>query len=914
MERLETSPPARGRGPGLILAALGAVPVLLVMASDRQLGFSVPLGVAGCAACSCGVLRAMGMFEERRDRVVARVPLRDLAPRFIELLASSVVLISCLRLAVAGVLPAPRLTAALTITAAFVWLIVTVFRIGQSMGIWGELDDVRPLRKRHGFWLIVLTALAYLPMLGSFSLTDPWETHYGEVAREMLARDDWISLWWAQDGWFFSKPILDFWLQGLGFSLLGVRFLPDQMLAGAEQGLFPQPEWAARMPVFAMTVIGGYLAYKAVALVFGRLSGFLSGIVLMSVPYWYLLAHQTMTDMPYVAPLAGGMALLLLGFQLPPEREVRAYEITWRSRSVRFSAFHLLYGAVLMMVLPQILYLLSRHVTLHLDPLAFSLPHADTFFSGSGSGNCGLPGNEPCRPAAPVHPILQPGLMAVVWAIATVWLLVLNREERRASRLCFQAGWLCVALSAMAKGAPGLVLPVFVTAVYVFATKRWRDLPRIELGTAALLTACLILPWYVQMYARHGSPFLDRLLMHDMYKRAFVHVHDTNVGDDTSFRYYVWQLGYGLFPWTGFAAAGMLWWLRPSDEAREPRADASAFFGLWFVSAFALFTISLTKFHHYVLPAVPPLAMLTGILLGRALEQRSFPAGFRLAPYLGSIAIGTALALIGAAKFFPGSIFGSALLEPDVGGMLIGAALILIGALAAGAGCARYGTAPRGTVADPRSATFAGLGIAAAAALLLSGRDLFSTLDGDVEGQARLLHLFTYNYGRPWPNSLDFSAPLAAFAVVGVVLCIGMASERWRGHFVVALCSLAVLWTGWALNVYLVKAAPHYGQRETILAYYRSRASADEPLVAYQMNWKGENFYTGNRIATFVSTGAKFREWLDEQRAQGVRVVYFVTEHTRLGSLKSELGSPRRFAVLTDKRLNNKFFLARATY
>ena len=42
-----------------------------------------------------------------------------------------------------------------------------------------------------------------------------------------------------------------------------------------------------------------------------------------------------------------------------------------------------------------------------------------------------------------------------------------------------------------------------------------------------------------------------------MYKRAFSHVHDTNAGDDTSFRYYVWQLGYGLFPWTGIAAGSL---------------------------------------------------------------------------------------------------------------------------------------------------------------------------------------------------------------------------------------------------------------------------------------------------------------------------------------------------------------------
>ncbi len=34
------------------------------------------------------------------------------------------------------------------------------------------------------------------------------------------------------------------------------------------------------------------------------------------------------------------------------------------------------------------------------------------------------------------------------------------------------------------------------------------------------------------------------------------------------------------------------------------------------------------------------------------------------------------------------------------------------------------------------------------------------------------------------------------------------------------------------------------------------------PLVAYQLNWKGENFYTGNNVAIFISSGAPLR-WLD---------------------------------------------------
>ena len=49
------------------------------------------------------------------------------------------------------------------------------------------------------------------------------------------------------------------------------------------------------------------------------------------------------------------------------------------------------------------------------------------------------------------------------------------------------------------------------------------------------------------MYVRHGSPFTDLLIFHDMFNRAFSHVHDTNEGDDTGIRYYLWQLGYALF-------------------------------------------------------------------------------------------------------------------------------------------------------------------------------------------------------------------------------------------------------------------------------------------------------------------------------------------------------------------------------
>ena len=74
--------------------------------------------------------------------------------------------------------------------------------LGRALGAWpDEGAGVSGLLSRHGFWLVVVNVLLYVPLLGSYSLSDPWETHYGEVAREMLSRDDWISTWWAWRTW-----------------------------------------------------------------------------------------------------------------------------------------------------------------------------------------------------------------------------------------------------------------------------------------------------------------------------------------------------------------------------------------------------------------------------------------------------------------------------------------------------------------------------------------------------------------------------------------------------------------------------------------------------------------------------------------------------------------------------------------
>ncbi|RYZ08117.1 MAG: glycosyltransferase family 39 protein [Myxococcales bacterium] len=827
------APPGNPLRPrSLFYACLGFGALVLLLASDAHFVLSVPLGFLAALVSALGVLDFAGCFDGEPQPGRPSIALRELRPRLLEAGATALLWVLVLRLAVQGALPQHALVAPLAVTATSAAVLLAWGRVALAWQPQGQL------RQRAGFWLLLVGLLLYVPFAGSYSLLDPWETHYGEVAREMLARDDWLSFWWAQEGWFWSKPPLDFWLQGLSFALLGVDFRPGQMLAGAAHGRLPQPEWAARLPIALVSLLAVYLLYRFVAAAAGKRAGLLAGLLLLCAPYWSLLAHQSMTDMPYVAPLTAALSCFGLALLTGAEERVGALELTAFGRRLELSLFHLLFGAVLLMALPQLAYLLTRHLTLQVaaPPYGFRW-HADEFFSGSGMGNCGLPGNDVCRRGSPSSPYFQPALGLAVFGAALGYLLWLNRGERRKKRLLYIAAWLFTALAALAKGAPGLVLPLLIASAVLFVRGRWQELLRAEVASLGLVIAAVCMPWYVQEYMRHGDGFTDRLLFHDMYKRAFVHVHDTNAGTDVSLRYYVWQLGYGLFPWSGLALGGLGLALERGSSADERQRDLGALVTIWLVLSFGLFTLSLTKFHHYALPCAPPLAVSAALLLDR---------GWRREP------------------------------SSSEGGSVVVLAWV------------------------------------AALVTLLIARDLSTSWSGDVPASARLLHLVTYNYRRAWPASLDFEWTFGAFGVAFAAALGAFAFPRLR-RYAVALCgAVAVGFCAFTLWVYLPALAPHYGQRELFLAYYRARGGESEPVVAYQMNWKGENFYTGNRIPAFVTTGAKFEKWLEAQRKAGAKVLFFVAEHGRTSTLKAELGDRYRVTQLTDKQLNNKFCLLKA--
>lgn len=857
----ETSPSDLESGPERMpMRWLPGVPIFVasgffafaLMANHTHLRGGVALGALFCLIATLALLDVIGCFDRVTDMVV--VVARPGFARWLSLSAfSAAAFVIATRLAVAGTLPGDKWLAALLIPLTLLTTLASVYQCVAELGLFEPTE--RSALRHPSFWLLAISIGVYAPLLGSFSLIDPWETHYGEVAREILSRDDWISLWWAQDGWFWSKPILDFWLQALSFALFDVGYAPDAMLSAVALGRHPYPEWAARLPMLLMSLLGQVLLYAGVRRSWGRRAAFIGSLVLMSAPSYALIVHQSMTDLPYIAALMGAMGLFLLGVFSPPDAPVRGYSVRLGRRSLVLSAQGLVLGTIVLFALPQILYLASRNlglVTTGQDIGFYS--HLDRFLSGSAGGNCGLPGNEACvwHHAANERP--QPAASAVFWAVCLAVFLWIQRSERRVQRLYFLAAWIFVSLSFMAKGLPGPVIAVASLAALLFMTRRFAEFERFELPSAVLVFAVVALPWFVQMTVRHGPGFLERLFVHDMYKRAFLHVHDTNAGDDTSIRYYLWQLGYGLFPATGVVALTSLGSLTGPSESQHRGQATASFLLAWFLVGFSMFTLTLTKFHHYVIAVVPPICLLTG-------------------PYLARMLDGTGDFDWRRPRTWWQTRVPAASNQPE----LVQRVLLVL--------CAAWTT-------------------------WMVAWDLVRANASN--GPVRFINLVTYQYTRPWPAHLSMAGVLwgVTIAILVVTLC-WLGPSRLRAFATLGFLLINVGFCGWLCNGYLPRIAPHWGQRETIAEYYRRRQGPDEPLVAYQMNWKGENFYTGNRIPAFITTGDNFRRYVDEQRAKGQSVLFFTLEPIRIGNLKAELGTVARVDVLTDSKLNNKFVLAR---
>ena len=183
-----------------------------------------------------------------------------------------------------------------------------------------------------------------------------------------------------------------------------------------------------------------------------------------------------------------------------------------------------------------------------------------------------------------------------------------------AGRLAVVAAAATAGLATLAKGPLGLLLPVLVLAGYLAGTREWRWLR--ELLSPRALAAFLIVavPWYVAILLDQGRRFLDVFILDHNVARFTSTVHH----HPGPWWYYLPVLLAGLFPWSGLSLPVLL--------RLEPRASRrDLFLLLWLALPLAFFSLAGSKLPGYVLPCVPPLAILMGRAADRLITEGPTP-------------------------------------------------------------------------------------------------------------------------------------------------------------------------------------------------------------------------------------------------------------------------------------------------
>lgn len=456
---------------------------------------------------------------------------------------------------------------------------------------------VRPKRSTRVFLLVALLfGLLYLPNAGAFGLWDPWETHYGEVSRSMVESYDWVAPWWgfkqkigteAQEGQpFFSKPVFIFWSEAVFVKLIGLS------------------EWAMRLPVALLGLSSALVVFFVFSRLYGRRTGFLAALVMGTSPQFFFLARQAQTDMPYVATMTMAICFFLLAVFSGRE------SLSNRAFLQRMGLVTLF---LLLSTVPQY-GLIATDLKTQVD--VSQLAGFKRFWVvARGNGIW--------------HVVLWGTILLTVLLSAAIPLFL---EYRRTGTLSDETkdrwsrrGWLwCFyALSAhstLAKGLLGFMLPGAIIFFFLLVSWQWGALKRLELLRGIGIFVAVGFPWYMAMFAKFGMAYYTRFFIHDHFNRIGAGVHQIDTG---TFEHFIKWLGFGMFPWVAFVPFVFAAFARFRVRLRSPENLLKAFLFLWFFVAFLLFTLSSTKFHHYIFPALPPLAILVGLYLVDLMEERS---------------------------------------------------------------------------------------------------------------------------------------------------------------------------------------------------------------------------------------------------------------------------------------------------
>jgi 4-amino-4-deoxy-L-arabinose transferase-like glycosyltransferase len=179
-----------------------------------------------------------------------------------------------------------------------------------------------------------------------------------------------------------------------------------------------------------------------------------------------------------------------------------------------------------------------------------------------------------------------------------------NRSNQVTYTLVF---WASFGLANLAKGPAPLPLVLIPLFFYVAIFRQWKKLFNWASVTGLIIFLAIVLPWPLAIAHKVNWDLI--VWKHEFVDRFFGTYAS---GDKPYYYYYIPKIFQFMIPWVAFVPLALA---APFYAIWNKKQSAMQFLWFWFVVDLVFLTISAGKRQHYIMPAIPAMAILTGILL-----------------------------------------------------------------------------------------------------------------------------------------------------------------------------------------------------------------------------------------------------------------------------------------------------------
>jgi 4-amino-4-deoxy-L-arabinose transferase-like glycosyltransferase len=178
---------------------------------------------------------------------------------------------------------------------------------------------------------------------------------------------------------------------------------------------------------------------------------------------------------------------------------------------------------------------------------------------------------------------------------------------------------LAAGLGFLMKGPVALVIPGLVLLPTWWQEGTLRTLRLRDLAVAALVFAAVGLPWYGAMWLEHGAAYLESFFIGDNFERFAT----DRFNEPRPLWFYIPILIGGMMPWAAYLVVLPLRSLRHLLTRTRRLTGQEWRLLVWAFVPLLFFTVSIGKQPRYILPVLPPLAILLASSISSRIEVAS---------------------------------------------------------------------------------------------------------------------------------------------------------------------------------------------------------------------------------------------------------------------------------------------------